>query len=111
VVDSEIFNAVRDGRVAVVGELLCFEENGVRVADDKVVSCERVVFATGYRRDVAWAADALTIADTGVPAHRGGLSTDIKGLAFMGIPCMRTRRSGFIRGFTGDARAIVAGLL
>jgi hypothetical protein len=34
----------------------------------------------------------------------------VPGLGFVGIPCQRTRRSGFLRGFAADAENVVAGL-
>ena len=45
-----------------------------------------------------------------MPGHDRGLSTEIPGLAFMGLPCMRSRRSGFLRGFAADANSIVGRL-
>ncbi|HIA03591.1 MAG TPA: FAD-binding protein [Myxococcales bacterium] len=111
VVDADLADAVRAGRVTVVGEALAFQEQGVRVKGEQVVAADRVILATGYRRDLEWMADSVTIDERGVPAHSSGFSKDVQGLAFMGIPCMRTRRSGFLRGMVGDARAIVAGLL
>jgi putative flavoprotein involved in K+ transport len=109
-VDGDIYDAANSGRITCVGAAKALTSSGVVVSEGDVVPADRVVFATGYRRDTAWLQDAVTLYENGVPKQNRGISPEISGLAFIGIPCMRTRRSGFIRGFTGDARAIVASI-
>ena len=79
---------------------------GVQLPEGELAPADRIVWATGFRRDLDWLA-GLGMDEHGSPAHRGGLSTLLPGLAILGLPCMRTRRSSFLRGLSGDARAVV----
>lgn len=105
-----ILEEARDsGALRVVGAAVALGEGGVTVAPEGWIAADHVVFATGYRRDIEWLG-APAVAEDGAPAQREGLSTTVPGLGFVGIPCMRTRRSGFLRGLADDARAVVEGL-
>jgi putative flavoprotein involved in K+ transport len=106
-----LWEAGRRGRVRIVGRALAVEARVVRLASGEVCAADRVVLATGFRRELQFLGDAIRLDADGLPLHRGGISTDMAGVAFMGLPCMRTRRSGFLRGFAADARAVVKTLL
>jgi putative flavoprotein involved in K+ transport len=105
-VDDDLQIAAADGRLRVVGEAVGLEEGALLVGRGERIPADRIIWATGFRRDLAWIS-ALTLDDNGVPRHRRGLSTELPGLAFMGLPCMRNRRSGFLRGHSADARNII----
>lgn len=108
-VDDDLGIAAADGRLNVVGETVGLESNAILTAGGERVEVDRIVWATGFRRDLSWV-EGLALDGDGVPRHDRGLSTEIPGLAFMGLPCMRNRRSGFLRGFAADARSIVGRL-
>lgn len=105
------WDAARAGRMRVVGRALAIESRVVRLVSGEVCAADRVVLATGFRRDLEFLGDAIRLDDDGLPLHRGGLSTDLGGVAYLGLPCLRTRRSGFLRGIASDARAVVGALL
>ncbi len=102
-VDPELYLAVKSGAVKVVAGATALYPGGVRTSAGEEVACDRIVFATGFRRDLAWLGSAITLNADGVPAHDRGVSLDVARLGFVGIPCMRTRRSGFLRGLVSDA--------
>jgi len=108
-VDNDLAEAAADGRLQLVGEAVALETNALVVSGGEKVEVDRIVWATGFRRDLAWV-EGITLDEDGVPRHDRGLSTEVPGLAFMGLPCMRNRRSGFLRGFATDARSIVGRL-
>jgi len=108
-VDDDLAEAAADGRLVLVGEAIGLEADRLVVAGGETLTVDRIVWATGFRRDLAWV-EGITLDEDGVPLHERGLSPEIPGLAFMGLPCMRTRRSGFLRGFAADARSIVGRL-
>lgn len=108
-VDDDLAEAAADGRLKLVGEAVALESNALVVAGGERLEVDRIVWATGFLRDLAWV-DGITLDEDGVPRHERGLSPEIPGLAFMGLPCMRNRRSGFLRGFAADARNIVGRL-
>jgi len=105
-VDDDLQVAATDGRLRVVGEAVGLEHDALLAGQGERVPADRIVWATGFRRDLAWVS-GLSLDEDGVPKHQQGLSTEVPGLAFMGLPCMRNRRSGFLRGYSADARNIV----
>lgn len=107
-VDPVLVDARRRCRIRAVGPAIALEPTGVVCEDVGLEPCDRVVFCTGFRRDLAWT--GLRLADDGMPEHDEGLSTEISGVGFLGLPCLRTRRSQFLRGLWGDARAVVGRL-
>ena len=64
-----------------------------------------VIWATGFRPDLSWVQLPIDGPD-GLPAHDGGRSV-VPGLWFVGIPWMRSRKSGVILGADEDAHAVV----
>lgn len=110
VLNPWLYEAVAAHTIEVAGAAQALEADAVVVAGGRRVACDRVVLATGFRRDTAWLAPCVSLAEDGTPLQLRGLSPEVPGLGFLGIPCQRTRRSGFLRGFAGDAQAVVAGL-
>jgi putative flavoprotein involved in K+ transport len=106
--DPDLFDAVEERRARLRGGVDALHATGV-VAGGEVLDADVVIWATGFRRDVGWI-DGLTLDADGVPAHDEGLSTDLEGVAFLALPCMRTRRSGFLRGLAADAEAAIGRL-
>jgi len=106
VVNPGLYEAVQRGQVEVVPAAQSLEETGLRVSGGGLVVCEHIVLATGYRRETQWLRPLVSHSDQGVPIHNAGVSPEVPGLGFVGIPCMRTRRSGFLRGFVGDAQSV-----
>lgn len=102
-----LWDAIERGRVELVGRALAIESRVVRLDSGEVRGADRVVLATGFRRDLEFLGGSLRLDAEGLPLHRHGLSRDLKGVAFVGLPCQRTRRSGFLRGFAADARAVI----
>ncbi len=111
VVDDVLQRAANANQINVVGAVERLSTRSVHCAGDVTVSCDRIVWATGFVRDLAWLPDELTINADGLPTHNEGVSLQWSNLGFVGFPCMRTRRSGFIRGFVGDATALLERLL
>lgn len=107
--DPDLFDGARDGLLRLLGGVTGLHAEGVLVEGGEPIGADRVIWATGFRRDVGWI-DSLRVDDAGVPAHDRGLSLDVRGLAFLGLPCMRTRRSGFLRGLSADATSVVGRL-
>ncbi|MFT5430544.1 MAG: putative flavoprotein involved in K+ transport [Myxococcota bacterium] len=109
-VDRDLYLAVRRGKIRVVDRAIALDRAGVRIRGGELIRCDTVVFATGFRRATAWLSPSVTCSPTGHPVAVNGLSPEVHGLGFVGIPCMRTRRSGFLRGFSDDAQAVVGAL-
>ena len=109
-VDPDLFEAVQAGRVRVIGPAERLAGRHLMTTHRESVECDRVVLATGFVRETAWLGSLITRDALGVPRHVSGVSPEVSGLGFVGIPCMRTRRSGFLRGLVGDAQRVVGKL-
>jgi putative flavoprotein involved in K+ transport len=79
------------------------------VAGGRVLPVANVIWCTGYRPDFGWLT-ARAIGPDGWPRHRGGVSTVVPGLGFVGLPFQRTFASGFLSGMDGDAAFVTARL-
>ena len=64
-----------------------------------------VVFSTGFAADFSWL-HLPVVDDRGAPTHSEGRSP-VDGLWFLGMPWLRTRKSGIIWGTLEDSKAVV----
>lgn len=65
-----------------------------------------VIFSTGFTADCSWL-PAPAQDGAGLPQHREGVA-GVPGLWFVGLPWMRTRKSGIIWGAREDSEHVVA---
>jgi putative flavoprotein involved in K+ transport len=65
-----------------------------------------ILWATGFRPDYSWLHVPVVDAKGNV-RHDGGVVVDSPGMVVLGLPVLRRRRSSFINGAEGDARALV----
>ena len=108
-VDSMFHDAIREGRVEVVPRVVGATTKGVRLEDGHRLEVDRVVWATGFKRETDCLSAVLPVGSRGeISQRKGRVASDI---GVVGIPCMRTRRSGFLRGFADDSRAVLRALL
>ncbi|MEU0002314.1 NAD(P)-binding domain-containing protein [Streptomyces microflavus] len=80
-----------------------FTTDGVLWADGTHEPADTVVYATGYRPVFGYLTDSGALDDEGVPFHRGGMSTTVKGLGFVGMEFQRSFSSKTLRGVGRDA--------
>lgn len=71
---------------------------------------EAVVWATGFGPDYEWLQVPGTLDPDGRPLHERGLSP-VRGVAFLGLPWLRSRRSALMGGAGPDAEYVIARLL
>lgn len=87
-----------------------FWEGGVIWADGTAERVDSVIFATGYRALPGYL-DGLGALDAeGRLLQRGGRSTVVDGLYYVGFPRQRTAASATLRGAGTDARIVVGHL-
>ncbi|WP_411733297.1 flavin-containing monooxygenase [Paeniglutamicibacter sp.] len=95
--DVESAGVTRAGRVDAV-------RDGVMVAQDGTpIEASTIIWATGYRPDYSWI-EGLRTDEHGYPFHHRGISAEIPGLGFLGIPFQYGLTSGIIGGAGRDAR-------
>jgi putative flavoprotein involved in K+ transport len=87
-----------------------FWEGGVVWDDGSAERVDSVIFATGYRPQPAYL-DRLGALDVaGRLLQRGGRSTVVAGLYYLGFPRQRTTASATLRGAGADAQVVVGHL-
>jgi putative flavoprotein involved in K+ transport len=92
-----------------VGRTVGVRDGRPVLADGRVLRVANVIWCTGYRPDFGWLEPAA-IGPDGWPRHRGGVSTVVPGLGFVGLPFQCTFASGFLGGMDGDAAVVTARL-
>jgi putative flavoprotein involved in K+ transport len=107
VVRSILFDATRDGRVEVIDEVLSLYDRGANTRSGARVEVDTIIWATGFKRDTTWLSELLTLDESGWPKHKEGVSLEDPRVGFVGLPCQRTRRSAFLRGFANDAKYVI----
>jgi putative flavoprotein involved in K+ transport len=110
VIRPVLYQACRNGRVELVDEVTALFEEGAITATGKKVYADTILWATGFHRDIAWLGSEVSRDSNGIPNHKEGVSVDDPRVGFLGLPCQRTRRSGFLRGFADDAKSVVVAL-
>lgn len=84
-----------------------FTTDSVRWADGTHEPVDTVVFATGYRPAFGYLTGSGALDETGAPFHRGGLSTTVQGLGFVGMEFQRSFSSKTLRGVGRDAARLL----
>jgi glycine/D-amino acid oxidase-like deaminating enzyme len=106
IVDEGVIEAIKSGRVAVVGAVARLDRSGVELADGERLEPEAVICATGYGRGLEPLVGHLGVLDDrGVPSSRG-IRPAAEGLRFIGyVP--RPGAIGYVgREAKGAAKAI-----
>ncbi|MFI7609507.1 flavin-containing monooxygenase [Micromonospora sp. NPDC049366] len=110
VLDTGVYrDALASGLVERREMFTAFTSEGVLWSDGTSEPVDAVIFATGYRPDVAYLAPLETL-DRGVPRQVGGISTTHPGLVYLGLEFQRTFSSNTLRGVGRDAAHVVATL-
>jgi putative flavoprotein involved in K+ transport len=87
-----------------------FREQGVVWSDGSAERVDSVIFATGYRPQPAYLRGLGALDTEGRLLQRGGRSTVVEGLYYLGFPKQRTAASTTLRGAGADARVVVSHL-
>ena len=87
-----------------------YTERGVRWPDGTDEPVDAIILATGYRPDLAYLAGTGALTPHGTPLHRGGLSTTVPSLGYVGLEYQRSIASATVRGVGRDARHVVGRL-
>jgi putative flavoprotein involved in K+ transport len=87
-----------------------FTADGVIWSDGRTEKVEAVVFATGYRPYLPYLTGLDAFDDTGRALQRGGVSTSVPGLYYVGLPRQRNVASATLRGVGVDAQFVVGQL-
>jgi putative flavoprotein involved in K+ transport len=84
-----------------------FTDSGVVWDDGQVEDVDTVIFATGYRANLAYLAPLGALDAEGQALQRHGVSLTVPGLSFVGLSNQRTLASATLRGVGPDAAVVV----
>jgi putative flavoprotein involved in K+ transport len=101
--------ALQTSGVRVMTRLVDAEGHEALFADGSRCDIDAVIWATGYRDELAWLDVAHAVDDTGAPVHRSGVSP-VPGLYVLGRPWQRNRASALVMGAGRDAQILVTQL-
>jgi cation diffusion facilitator CzcD-associated flavoprotein CzcO len=100
IVDREVIDAIKDGRIEVVRGVEALDRAAVRLADGRSLEPEALVAATGYRRGLEPLVGHLGVLDArGMPRAAGPVPA-IRGLRFVGY----TSRPGALGYMSKEAK-------
>ena len=80
---------------------------GVVWSDGTPERIDAIVLATGYRANAGYLAGIGAVDAHGAPLHRGGVSTTVPGLGFVGLSFQRSFASATVRGVGRDAAYVL----
>lgn len=110
IVDKEVVDAIKAGRIEVVSAPASFDGDAVRLMDDTHVHPDAVICATGYRRGLDGLVGHLGVLDErGAPLARSGKAV-LEGLRFLGYQPRPSQFGYACRRSRSIARDIAAGL-
>ncbi|WP_083395346.1 NAD(P)/FAD-dependent oxidoreductase [Micromonospora sp. WMMB235] len=107
VLDTGVYrDALASGLLSRRDMFTAFTPEGVIWADGTPEPVDAVIFATGYRPDLAYL-KPLGALDHGAPRHVGGISTTHPGLIYLGLEFQRSFASNTLRGVGPDAAHVM----
>lgn len=110
--DGRYRAAVRAGRPDHRPLFTRVDGDRLRWADGTGERVDTLILATGYRPGLGYLAGAgVALGADGLPQHRGGVSTTVPGLGFVGLERQRSLASATLRGVGRDATHVLTALL
>ncbi|MFG2059582.1 flavin-containing monooxygenase [Micromonospora sp. NPDC048930] len=110
VLDTGVYrDALASGLLSRRDMFTGFTPDGVIWADGTPEPVDAVIFATGYRPDLAYL-KPLGALDHGAPRQVGGISTTHPGLVYLGLEFQRSFASNTLRGIGRDAAHVMTAL-
>ncbi|GAA1571000.1 ArsO family NAD(P)H-dependent flavin-containing monooxygenase [Kribbella sancticallisti] len=111
VFDNGIYQAaLESGQLTQQPMFKAFDGDRIVWADGKREHVDAVVFATGYRPNLAYLQDLGALDQAGLPLHKRGISLTHPGLAYLGVEFQRSFSSNTLRGVNRDADFVAKAL-
>jgi len=82
-------------------------EKGVEWEDGEIENVDSIIFATGYKPSFPYLNPLQAVDQEGYPIQKGGISTSVQGLYFVGLPWQRNHASATLRGVGPDAHYVI----
>lgn len=88
-----------------VGRVAGVQDGLPQLEDGRVLDVSNVIWCTGFRHDFPWI-DLPGFDESGAPLHRRGVSTEVPGVYFLGLPFQFALASAGLWGVARDAAYI-----
>jgi len=102
VIGTNVKMLFKKKNVTCVGRTLDAEKNIIVFEKDRLSSIKNIVWATGFKPNFNWIHD-IKLDEKQYPKNFRGISDDIDGLYFIGLPWLYTRGSATLGGVKKDA--------
>lgn len=91
--------------VSRVGRVVGVQNGLPQLDDGRMLDVTNIIWCTGFRHDFPWI-DLPGFDESGTPLHRRGVSTEVPGLYFLGLPFQFALASASLWGVARDAAHI-----
>lgn len=102
VIGTDVKALFNKTNVTCVGRTLDAENNVIVFEKDRLSSIKNIIWATGFKPNFNWIED-IKLDDKQYPQNFRGVSENIDGLYFIGLPWLYTRGSATLGGVKKDA--------
>ena len=102
IIGTDVKSVLARDNVRSVGRTLSANETNIIFEKANIDSIKNIIWATGYKPNFSWL-KGITYDESFYPNNFRGISSDLSGLAFIGLPWMYTRGSATLGGVNKDA--------
>lgn len=103
IIGTDVKSVLARDNVTSVGRTLEADSKSITFEKAKINSIKNIIWATGYKPNFSWL-QGISYDESHYPQNNRGISSDLPGLAFIGLPWMYTRGSATLGGVDKDAK-------
>ncbi len=103
IIGTDVKSVLARNNVHCVGRTISAKDQEINFERAQVDSIKNIIWATGYKPNFSWL-KGISFEESNYPSNYRGISKDLDGLAFIGLPWMHTRGSATLGGVDKDAK-------
>ncbi|WP_394131922.1 flavin-containing monooxygenase [Shewanella maritima] len=106
VIGTDVKSLLAKTNVTHMGRTLSADQHSITFQKGTVSSIKNIIWATGFKPNFFWI-DGISFDEMNYPSNYRGVSNDIEGLYFIGLPWLYTRGSATLGGVWKDAEYLM----
>ena len=106
VIGTDVKSLLAKKNVIHVGRTLSADQTSIKFQKGSIDSIKNIVWATGFKPNFFWI-ENITFDEMNYPSNHRGVSSDVDGLYFIGLPWLYTRGSATLGGVWKDAEYLM----
>lgn len=110
VIGTDVKSLLAKDNVLHMGRTLSADDCSIKFQKGSVSSIKNIIWATGFKPNFFWIED-ISFDEMNYPSNYRGVSKDIDGLFFIGLPWLYTRGSATLGGVWKDANYLMTHIL